>query len=72
MLLILAYYFGFLRSNPFLHCIFMGVHFLIVGLLEETQRKEEEVETLQVKSIPNRASVIVIQIFAFLICYLFV
>lgn len=40
-----------LRSNPFLHCIFMGVYILIVGLLEETQRKDEEMETLQVNSI---------------------
>jgi hypothetical protein len=29
----------------------MGIYFLIIGLLEETQRKDEEVETLQVKSI---------------------
>lgn len=29
----------------------MLVYYLIVGLLEETQRKDEEMETLQVKSI---------------------
>lgn len=29
----------------------MGVYILIVGLLEETHKKDEEMETLQVNSI---------------------